>query len=90
MLTKQTANLRPVVGFTLLGLFVLYGWTLASIFEEREWPSGYEDNTLVQVSEMRTCIEAFIYAAIFLPVLIYQVGKFMQAQIDAIELMNLI
>ena len=42
--TKQTAGLQPVVGFDLIGLFVLFGWALASLFEESEWTKYWADD----------------------------------------------
>mmetsp|Transcript_30914 Transcript_30914/g.38206 ORF Transcript_30914/g.38206 Transcript_30914/m.38206 type:complete len:134 (-) Transcript_30914:1888-2289(-) len=88
--TKQTAGLRPVVGFALLALFVWYGWTLAGLFEEKEWTRGYPEEQNVEVTHFRVCMEAFIYAAIFLHVFAYQSGKLAEGQNYAVDLMKVI
>lgn len=42
---KETAGLQPVVGFGLLVLFTLYGWTLAGLCEESEWTRYITDDS---------------------------------------------
>ena len=86
-------NLSRVSNFFVLLSLILYAWALTGTFIENEWTTGHflqavEDR--VTVTDCYTCIEAFVYAIVFVPVFFNHWSKVSQAGVDGEDLVKLI
>ena len=74
----------------MLLAFTLYAWALVGLFEENEWTTGWRNGETVTVMETYICMQAFIFAFIFAPVVVTQAGYVAVAKRDAADLNRVI
>lgn len=73
--SKFIAISSSVVYLGLFMSFILYAWALVGIFEENKWTNGHGTGETISITDSYICMEAFVFAFIFVPVLLTQTVK---------------
>lgn len=70
--------------------FILYAWGLVGVFEENSWGDGRGKGDTISVTSCYICMEAFIFAFMFLPMLWTQSSLVRAGRVNAKKLLKLI